>query len=459
MRILSREKTAFAAEHLLWGAFLASFLTIIDYLPELRGASLSFSFAFICALVLVSCAAIALWHLAPSAITKASPIAPVILLPCCLAISHFAPTTTPITIITAVGCAIAFFPSICKWAAKYARHDFQDAAVGISIGVITSSCLELIAFAIPEALLFAYTSLLFVVGCFPILASNDETPKESAIAPANAHDTLPRIITAIADIAFPIAGLFIFYLITGSARASQFVDTPIVSANHSLLEITFRAVCAIPPILLALHPPRQFSLNIILQAVLPAGAALLLLPWMLFPQSGSTPANAFFAFGGGACFSSCMITSWLYVTTAIRAERDLAIPLCGITLAAILISVPLGFATFTYLGDDIARNVAPLCTMLFLLANYAILVLRPTASQPAAFNAGIEEHCLAIAQQYNLTPREGEVLSYIARGRSSTYIADTLCISPHTVKTHTRHIHEKLGIGSRQEIIDLIENE
>lgn len=50
-----------------------------------------------------------------------------------------------------------------------------------------------------------------------------------------------------------------------------------------------------------------------------------------------------------------------------------------------------------------------------------------------------------------------EVLAYIARGRSATFIADELHISPHTVKTHSKRIHEKLGLGSKEDIISLIE--
>jgi len=46
-----------------------------------------------------------------------------------------------------------------------------------------------------------------------------------------------------------------------------------------------------------------------------------------------------------------------------------------------------------------------------------------------------------------LTPREREVLSLIAQGRSNTAIADTLVISPRVVEKHVASIFAKLGLA------------
>jgi LuxR family transcriptional regulator, positive regulator of biofilm formation len=56
--------------------------------------------------------------------------------------------------------------------------------------------------------------------------------------------------------------------------------------------------------------------------------------------------------------------------------------------------------------------------------------------------------------QYNsssqgLTSREIEILSSISLGRSNDRIAQKLCISPHTVKTHVYHIFKKINVSSR----------
>lgn len=62
-----------------------------------------------------------------------------------------------------------------------------------------------------------------------------------------------------------------------------------------------------------------------------------------------------------------------------------------------------------------------------------------------------------LAVSCGLTKREIEVLSYLAKGRSLPYIADALYVTTGTIKTHTQHIYRKLGINSKQELLDLVE--
>ena len=51
----------------------------------------------------------------------------------------------------------------------------------------------------------------------------------------------------------------------------------------------------------------------------------------------------------------------------------------------------------------------------------------------------------------DLTRRELETLSVAARGASDREIAEELCISVHTVKSHMRNILAKLHVNSRRE--------
>jgi DNA-binding CsgD family transcriptional regulator len=48
-----------------------------------------------------------------------------------------------------------------------------------------------------------------------------------------------------------------------------------------------------------------------------------------------------------------------------------------------------------------------------------------------------------------LTPREIEVLAWVAAGKTNAQVAEVLSIAPGTVKKHLEHIYEKLGVSSR----------
>ena len=57
------------------------------------------------------------------------------------------------------------------------------------------------------------------------------------------------------------------------------------------------------------------------------------------------------------------------------------------------------------------------------------------------------------AERTNLSVREVEVLELLAEGRSNREIGKVLHISDETVKTHLRHIYEKLGASDRAQAV------
>ncbi len=85
------------------------------------------------------------------------------------------------------------------------------------------------------------------------------------------------------------------------------------------------------------------------------------------------------------------------------------------------------------------------------------VMLDLSASQPVASEyTTIDRRCQEIGEKSGLSDREIEVACYLAKGRTRAYIADSLCISQNTVKGHTRHVYEKLGIHSRQELQSMV---
>ena len=71
--------------------------------------------------------------------------------------------------------------------------------------------------------------------------------------------------------------------------------------------------------------------------------------------------------------------------------------------------------------------------------------------------ARIDEGCEALGRKHGLTAREIEVLQLLCKGRSKSYIAESLFISENTVRSHSKHIYAKLDVHSKQEILDLMD--
>lgn len=69
----------------------------------------------------------------------------------------------------------------------------------------------------------------------------------------------------------------------------------------------------------------------------------------------------------------------------------------------------------------------------------------------------LERRCAAIAKLYQLSPRESDILVYLARGRNAAWIQEELVISPHTVKSHIYNIYRKLDIHSQQKLMSFVE--
>lgn len=69
----------------------------------------------------------------------------------------------------------------------------------------------------------------------------------------------------------------------------------------------------------------------------------------------------------------------------------------------------------------------------------------------------LKTRCDEIAVESSLSPREREILQYIGRGHSPAHIAKMLTLSISTIRTHIRNIYRKIGINSREELMELID--
>lgn len=69
----------------------------------------------------------------------------------------------------------------------------------------------------------------------------------------------------------------------------------------------------------------------------------------------------------------------------------------------------------------------------------------------------LAERCERLARTGGLSKRETETLVCLCEGMSVRDVAETMCIAESTVKTHVKHIYEKLDVHSRRDLSQLVD--
>lgn len=121
------------------------------------------------------------------------------------------------------------------------------------------------------------------------------------------------------------------------------------------------------------------------------------------------------------------------------------------------------------LGENPLQNNGMLVILSLVLAFFAVVLLLFGSSRSSLrqwliadgtaleVDDGVPVACAELSRQGNLSPREQEVLTILARGRNASYVAKTLCISPDTAKTHIKSIYRKLDVHTQQDLMDEID--
>lgn len=132
----------------------------------------------------------------------------------------------------------------------------------------------------------------------------------------------------------------------------------------------------------------------------------------------------------------------------------------AVTASAVLLTLLVGAFTFV-IGNSSGFLEAPFPSVPRASKVPPILSEKTDGKNSEVAQDSIEttiaERTAILASQFGLTPRETEVFELLARGRSAPYIRDALVISKNTTATHTKRIYAKLGVHSRQELIDLVD--
>lgn len=82
-----------------------------------------------------------------------------------------------------------------------------------------------------------------------------------------------------------------------------------------------------------------------------------------------------------------------------------------------------------------------------------LLQLKSEKFRPDFVNTVLGSDVQDISVPYGLTDREMEVLDLMALGKTNKEIGALLFLSPHTVRTHTVNIYDKIGLRTRLEVV------
>ncbi|NTU88523.1 MAG: helix-turn-helix transcriptional regulator [Actinobacteria bacterium] len=350
------------------------------------------------------------------------------------------------------------------WGRAYARLEQRESllhtAISLGIAAIIGLVISFISLPLERHIVIV---LLFLVSALPLERTSLLIPKDEA----DRQNTPTKLSELFSQTWKTLLGTALCCLIVAcpwgtSLALDRFAVSTTVgiekSIAHMLVALMFTFV-----IILRYRknePTHEY------QKYSPLAGAALLLAWFLSLVLSSTGNSSFInsvdiVSGIGSAFF--FIALWANLADVSRkSDIDSSIVfgggvafLSGVTLLCIPLALVLREAT---------EYVTPAFIVLYL-ATIGLNVGRSKdkdepgreATKEAGLGEGVlEKRCVMIGRSYRLSPRESEILPYLAQGHSAAYIAKHLCISFNTVKTHTKRVYEKLGVHSRDNLIALI---
>lgn len=160
----------------------------------------------------------------------------------------------------------------------------------------------------------------------------------------------------------------------------------------------------------------------------------------------------------------------LLIYFALKAQQQLKVPAVGVYgLFSGFVHVVLYFGFIEdYLAATASHSGIVDYSVFALILVYAFLLVFMISrhrSSSANRSKGIvvmerlqdlDDACDRLAETSGLTPREVEILKATVQGESASHIADSLCISESTVRTHVKNIYKKLEVHSKTDLVNRV---
>ena len=340
------------------------------------------------------------------------------------------------------------------------------AAVALLFGTLAPVPAALQAFLVALAAVAAAAVLIPLPSTHPA-TDGTSTPGRAPLAPdrdpTHPSGALPLRTTVpgmTASIWAPVLGLGLSFMSAilpwGSFIAGNSVSIP-ASWSFAL------GACAVGVALpLAAHlASGRLDFDVAIHIAVPLLAAAVVGLRMVGDLEEASPvAAAIKGMGSGATSAGFLVCAWLAMTRETRAHAP--VPTDAPFALGLGVACLIGFAILPAhaASEQAAALVAPFLSLAFLAASCcgSIVHLRRRAeTRQVDAPMGIEGAAKVLARRHGLSPREEQVLEQLVLGRSAAGIGEVLGISPNTVRSHVGNIHGKLGIQSRDQLADLIE--
>lgn len=157
---------------------------------------------------------------------------------------------------------------------------------------------------------------------------------------------------------------------------------------------------------------------------------------------------------------------WVAVQEGMGA-RDLPWWLAAVAAPMLIVAVDCAIHTVGLIGlspgqmDSVVNAVMLVTAFAMTLGMLWFVRLRPDGAEPtssecAAGAADVSEILAVMADAHGLSEREREVLGLLYRGNTQKKIAERLFLSVSSVQTYAKSLYRKLGVHSRQELIDMV---
>lgn len=319
------------------------------------------------------------------------------------------------------------------------------------------------------AILPLAAALLSVLSWHRSLAKKPPTPQSFS------RQTKPAPPWAILATLLVLAGLLAAYMPAMYPKTTNLAPQ-VLGAPECLGLISWRCVAALALVggLLWLAVGISHRRRTAITGATLLALALFAAIFFLLPSMG-TSAAAFVLFVACGVLAALFSTAFLIYLVGqngnARLRLGLGVMTSGSLIAGIFAYIFLGPLYNVMLFQDILFSVVPAVLLIafvgvvFVLRKWVVAALgswevwdsaSPVLLSKEASEFPVTNKLEAFAARYGLTKREFEVLSLLAEGRNEPYVESTLGISRTTVKTHITHIYRKVGVSSRQQLIDVL---